>query len=156
MRPGLSLHLRSRRGVWPRPSFGSCRGTGRQAQASTRDGTPESMAAMITASALVMQFRLTVMRRAMVLAEGLLCSCCLLTTSNRRRRLLHSPTARRNPPNPWPANDARVQRHCSSRCCTGPKGTDSTRRESVIACGTGRFARHAASVGRNPRLGRSV
>src|SRR5437660_3077436 len=32
MRRGFSLRLRSRRRVWPHPSFGSCRGTGRRAR----------------------------------------------------------------------------------------------------------------------------
>src|ERR1700712_1076025 len=59
-------------------------------RASTRVGTQLSMAAMVTASALLRWLRVVVIRRAMVLADGTRWSCWFVAFSARRRRVAHS------------------------------------------------------------------
>src|SRR6185437_13989962 len=71
-------------------------------RASTRDGTPVSIAATVTFSAFVCRSRPIVMSRAIVLADGILWRFCMSALSARRLRVAHSPMTRSEPRNPRP------------------------------------------------------
>lgn len=62
--------------------------------------TPASIAAIVTVSAFVSRSRPIVMRRAIVLADGIRCRFCVSTFSARRLRVAHSLTTRSEPGKP--------------------------------------------------------
>ena len=64
-------------------------------RASTNDGTPISMAVMVTVSALDRLLRPIVIDRAMVRADGMRCKFSTSALSARRRRVAHSVTTLR-------------------------------------------------------------
>jgi len=69
-------------------------------RASTRSGTPLSIVATVTVSALESRSRATVMSRAIVRDEGVRVSP-LSACSALRRRVDHSVTTRKLPRKPW-------------------------------------------------------
>jgi hypothetical protein len=67
---------------------------------STRLGTPASIAATVTVSAFVSKSRPIVMRRAIVLADGIRCRFSTSAFSARRLRVAHSLMTRSEPRKP--------------------------------------------------------
>lgn len=70
-------------------------------RASTKDGTPFSIAAIVTVSAFERVWRPIVIKRAIVRADGMRWRFSVSAFSARRRRVAHSLTTLSDPRNPY-------------------------------------------------------